>query len=147
MHSRWTTPNWGYAPITFCHYTMGELKAVSELCVLEHLKLHAKHGYAERVPPPCPVANPGHPRWFQDVLSFVAKQRNGKSNCSLQFLASDFCKVQSQRSRSDSELKTQAPEKTVGRARSHLQFGCNVSVSEIVTKCVCLVWMPSFRFC
>ena len=47
--------------------------AVTELHILEHLKLHDKHGDAEHVPPPDPVTDQGQPHWVQDFLSFVAK--------------------------------------------------------------------------
>ena len=46
---------------------------VTELCVLEHLKLHDELGDAQLVPPPEPVAEQGQPHWVQDFLSFVAK--------------------------------------------------------------------------
>ena len=41
---------------------------VTELHILEHLKLHDEHGDAERVPPPDPVADQGQPHWFKDFL-------------------------------------------------------------------------------
>ncbi len=65
--------------------------AVTEL--LEHLKLHDEHGDAECVSPPDTVADQGQPHWYQDFLSFVAKQKKGKLNCSLHFLPSGICKV------------------------------------------------------
>ena len=46
---------------------------VTELCVLEHLKLNDEQGDAEHVLPPDPVADQGQPHWVQDFLSFVAK--------------------------------------------------------------------------
>ena len=46
---------------------------VTELRILEHLKLPDEHGDAERVPPPDPVADQGQPHWYQDFLSFVPK--------------------------------------------------------------------------
>ena len=46
---------------------------VTELHVLEHLKLHDKHGDAERVPPPHSVADQGQPHWVRDFLSFFTK--------------------------------------------------------------------------
>ena len=49
------------------------MAAVTELLVLEHLKLLDKHGDAEHVPPPDPVTDQGQPHWVQDFLSFVAK--------------------------------------------------------------------------
>ena len=49
------------------------MAAVTELHILEHLKLHDKHGDAEHVPPPHSVADQGQPHWVQDFLSFVTK--------------------------------------------------------------------------
>ena len=47
------------------------MAAVTELRVLEHLKLHDEDGDAVRVPPPDPVTDQGQPHWVQDFLSFV----------------------------------------------------------------------------
>ena len=46
---------------------------VTELRVLEHLKLHDEDGDAVCVPPPDPVTDQGQPHWVQDFLSFVTK--------------------------------------------------------------------------
>ena len=57
----------------FCKKPKALTVVVTELLVLEHLKLHDKHGDAERVPPPHSVADQGQPHWVQDFLSFVAE--------------------------------------------------------------------------
>ena len=51
---------------------------VTELRVLEHVKLHDKQG---------------QPHWYQDFPSFFAKQSKGKLNSSFHFLPSAICKV------------------------------------------------------